>query len=413
MSVLPATAQSWQAIGEALLIGFLIGIEREADKQERHAGLRDFILIALAGGLSGLLQQPWITVVALSAATVFMAIFRFQHPERTGITTEFAALAAFLLAYLVAVPDKPDSSRIAIGLAILIAILLETKQRLDDFFTQRVAQGEFIATLRYLALIFIIFPLLPDGAYGPYAFFAPKKIWLFVILVSSISYVGYFLEKYFGGERGILFTSLLGGLASTTAATSALSKEVAEEPELAATYSRAVVLSNSVQFPRLLALMAVLNRDLAARSIPEFAAMTLAGLAVAWWVGRGGGAPSERKRIETRNPFRLLPALKFGALFTCILFLTKWLGSSGGAYWASAIGGFIDTDSVTVSLTDLLNSKQTVREIAQWGILIALISNGVLKTIIAFTSHVRRFGWSLMAGFTAMFAAGAAVLWFS
>ena len=409
MPALPASLQPWQAIGEALLIGFLIGIQREAEKGERHAGLRDFILVALAGGLSGLLQQAWLTVSALVCVTGIIGLFRWQHPERTGVTTELAAVATFLLAYLAAMPGE-GANQTAIGLAILVAILLATKQRLDEFFTRRVAEGEFLATLRFLALIFIIYPLLPDGAYGPYAFFAPKKIWLFVILVSSISYVGYFLERYFGGERGILLTSVLGGLASTTAATSALSHEVAGEPALASTYSRAVVLANAVQFPRLLALIAVLNRDLALHSLAPFAAMTASGLVAAWLVGRSGGTPEGGKRIETRNPFRVIPALKFGALFAAILLLTKWLGA-GGIYWASALGGFIDTDSIAVSLTDLLNSGQTVRQIAQWGVLIALVSNGVLKTIIAFTSGVQRFGWSLLVGFTAMFATGAALLW--
>jgi len=37
-------------MAEALLIGLLVGIEREADQVERHAGLRDFITIAMAGG---------------------------------------------------------------------------------------------------------------------------------------------------------------------------------------------------------------------------------------------------------------------------------------------------------------------------------------------------------------------------
>ena len=42
---------AWLAMAESLLIGLLVGIEREADSSERHAGLRDFITIGLAGGL--------------------------------------------------------------------------------------------------------------------------------------------------------------------------------------------------------------------------------------------------------------------------------------------------------------------------------------------------------------------------
>jgi len=34
----------------ALLIGLLIGVQRETDRAERHAGLRDFLVLGLAGG---------------------------------------------------------------------------------------------------------------------------------------------------------------------------------------------------------------------------------------------------------------------------------------------------------------------------------------------------------------------------
>ena len=37
------------AIAEALLIGFLIGVQREASQGEGHPGVRDFVLIALIG----------------------------------------------------------------------------------------------------------------------------------------------------------------------------------------------------------------------------------------------------------------------------------------------------------------------------------------------------------------------------
>ena len=414
MTPYPPPALAWQAMGESLLIGLLIGIQRESDKTERHAGLRDFIIIGLAAGLCGLLQQPWLTVATVAALIVLIGIFRFQHPERTGITTELAAVSTFLLAYLAAIPDIPSSAQISIGLTILLAIFLEAKQPLDDFLTQTITGEEYRGTLRFLALIFIIYPLLPDGAFGPYGFLMPKKIWIFVILVSCINYVGYFLEKFFGGEKGLLLTSVLGGLASTTAATSALSKEVAEEPERRGAYSQAVVLANAVQFPRVLALIVALSPEMAARSVLCFAAMTIAGLLAAWWFGRGEATTGTGHRIETRNPFQLIPALKFGALFAAMLLMTKWITSvygSSGVIWASALGGSMDLDSVTISLTDLIKNGSATIAIAQWGVLIALVSNAVIKTIIAFTSHVPGFGRNLALGFTAMFAAGGLVLW--
>ena len=95
---------AWLAMAEALLIGLLLGVEREADQTERHAGLRDFITIALSGGVCGLLGQAWLTGTALIALTGLIAVFRIQTPERTGITTELAAVATFLLCVLTTTP---------------------------------------------------------------------------------------------------------------------------------------------------------------------------------------------------------------------------------------------------------------------------------------------------------------------
>ena len=105
-----------------------------------------------------------------------------------------------------------------------------------------ISDQEYIDTLSFLGLIFIIYPLLPTGAYGPFGFFEPRKIWLFVILVSGVSYVGYFLTKYAGDERGALLTAVVGALASTTAYTIGISRAVEEAPVAEATDADAAVV---------------------------------------------------------------------------------------------------------------------------------------------------------------------------
>ncbi len=124
----------------------------------------------------------------------------------------------------------------------------------------------------------VIFPLLPEGSYGPFAFFSPRQVWLFVIVISSISYVGYFLEKFLGEERGLLYTSVLGGLASTTAATIEFAKRQKERPEEIMTLWRSFAIANSVQFPRALFIVALVNPKLAVMLAAPLLAMTLFGV---------------------------------------------------------------------------------------------------------------------------------------
>lgn len=223
-------------MAEALLIGLLVGVERETDQSERHAGLRDFITVALAGGLCGLLGVAWITAATLLALTALIVVFRVQTAGRTGITTELAAVATFLLGVLTTTAGLSWGAPLAIALAVIFTLLLEARVLLRKFFLEVVNEREYQDTLRFLAVIFVILPVLPDVNYGPYGFFNPHKIWIFVILVCSISWLGYFLQKFLGEGQGLRITGLLGGLASTTAATSALAKDCAVDRGHTAAY---------------------------------------------------------------------------------------------------------------------------------------------------------------------------------
>src|SRR6266851_2346702 len=187
----------------ALAIGFLVGRTREplADAPPRP-GIRDFLIIAMLGAVAGHLGNTPISI-ALFAGTV--VVVRAHHPERSGVTTELAALATFILAGLCLTPDREFGA----GLGIVLALVLAERDQLRRFVREEISEQEYIDTLSFLGLIFIIYPLLPAGQYGPFNFFDPRKIWLFVILVSGVSYVGYFLIKYVGRERGALLTAVV------------------------------------------------------------------------------------------------------------------------------------------------------------------------------------------------------------
>jgi uncharacterized membrane protein (DUF4010 family) len=397
------------AIAEALLIGFLIGAQREASQGEGHPGVRDFVLIALIGAVCGLLQNPWLTVAALASVTAMLAAFYFQVKPRLGITTELAALTTYCLAFLAASPVNPLGEQLAIGLAIVVVGFLEAKKALHKLVRETVTETEFNDTLRFLAIIFIVYPILPEGDFGPYLFLSPRRIWTFVILVSSVSYAGYFLQKFLGARRGLKLTGILGGLASTTAATASLARSSAEAPESQPLYGQAAVLANAMQFPRIILLLYVVSPVLANATLVPLLCMTLAGLLLGLLIGRKSGVEAGSSSLALRNPFRLLPALKLGLLFGLILFASKAASAAFGTdalYWASGLGGSLDADAVALSLSDLLAHGSATVAMSTAGVFLALLANAVVKTVIAFYAGTRAFGWAVAAGFAAMFAAG-------
>ena len=408
----PGALEVARDFAQALLIGFLIGADRESALGERHPGMRDFILISLVGAITGLLGQIWLAVAALLSIALLLAVFHYQIPERAGITTEMAAVATFFFGFLTATPH----ASLATGMAIVVVGCLEGKQFLHGLVRGTITATEFNSTLRFLALIFIIYPLLPEGSYGPYQFFRPRQIWLFVIVVSSISYVGYFLDKFLGTAKALQLTGLLGGLSSTTAATAAFARDCREEPERIDEYWEATLVANAIQGPRSLIVLYVVNADLAKASLPMLLATCAAGFLFARIVARRRTATrpvSGDHPVELRNPFRLLPALEFGGIFAAILLIGRAAAArlgGGSAYWTSAIGGTVNVDAVSVTLADLLRGGQIALRTGVAGVLVAWIANAVLKSILATTGGSARFGWRVTLGFLVMGAAGWAAL---
>jgi uncharacterized membrane protein (DUF4010 family) len=400
-------------MGESLLIGLVVGIERESDRDERHAGLRDFISIGLAGGLCGLLGQPLITVAALLSITALLFLFRSQTVGRTGITTEIVGVVTFLLCVLTATPGLVWGTQLAIALTVILALFLEAREPLQRFFRETLTEHEYFDTLRFLAVIFVILPVLPDGGFGPYEFFNPRRVWIFVILVCSISYIGYFLQKFLGDSQGLRLTAILGGIGSTTAATTAFAEQATEEPHRIKELALATILANTIQFPRILALLWITGGGLGAASWPELAGMTAAGLALTLLLARRTMQSAEPPgAMVIRNTFRLKPAIQFGLLFALVRLIARG-GSEQfgqtGLYLSSAVGGSVDVDAIAFTLSGMLRDAKTVQQTAVAALLIALAANAILKAAVAYRKGGRDFGHRVALGFAVMFAAGLAV----
>ncbi len=400
-----------EAIAKALLIGLLVGFQREASATQPQPGVRDFLVISLVGGICGLLGIPWLTVPALASIGLLLAVFRFQNPQRTGLTTELTAVATFALGYLTTVPDFPAGAPLAIGTSIVVVAFLEAKRALQKLIRETITETEFSDTIWFLAIIFIILPLLPAGEYGPFNFFPPRKVWMFIILISSISYIGYFLEKFLGAERGLDLTAVLGGLASTTAATASFARGAAADPALMVPYLRAALMANTMLQPRVFMLLVIALPELAFACVPALLAMTLAGVAIIFALRHIRVAeelPAQRP-IARGNPFRLVPALKLGAVFVVTLFGVKAAASRFGSdaiYATSAIAGLVDVDAISLSMADLVGTRRLIASLAVQGVLIAIASNAVFKTGIAFAAGARALAWRLGAAFLVMLAAG-------
>lgn len=376
----------WITLGVSLLIGLLIGAERETAKTASSIGLRDVVLSSALGWLSARMAEPWVTVALITSIVLILLIHRRSSPPH-GVTTELAVFIVFGLSYAISGPNGREILPLAIALAIGITLLLDAKPAVKRFFRETLSEKEFVDTVRFLALIFIIFPLLPDGRYGPFDFFAPRGLWLSVILVSGVSFVGYFLEKFFGSTIGARLTAVVGGLVSTTATTSAFASRVKSDPAQMNMSWQAATLSNAVQYPRILVLVTIVAPALAPSfTIPAMTAMVV-GVLSSFLIGRFT-AQGQRQEVDLQNPLRLLPAIKFALYLAAVALISgvaySWYGQ-GALYVTSAIGSLVDVDAVTLSSADLFNRGMIDPMTMNILVFIAVLTNMVIKLGISLT----------------------------
>lgn len=369
----------------------------------------------MAGGICGLVANPYLDAAGLLGISAIFAVLRFTAAAgRPGITTELAGISTFLLALLAASSQFSFGKPMAIGVAIFVTVFLEARQRLHKLMRETITEREFNATLAFVGVVLVIYPLLPAGSYGPFSFLNPRQVWMFVILISSISYLGYFFEKFLGEERGLMYTSILGGLASTTAATLHFARLSKERPEETLGLSRAFVLANTVQFPRAFFIVILVNQPLGIALAAPLAVMTLAGIALEELLRRWPHKRLTTLEMKPGNPFRIAPALRFGALFTAVVFVSKAatvkLGT-GAFYGIGLLGGLVDVATVIAPASDLLKAQQLTMIVAGGAILLALVSNALLKIAIAALSGTAAFTLRITAAF-AMWTATGAAAWF-
>lgn len=347
----------------AFLIGALIGIEREKVNRDggEHsaAGLRTFILIALAGAVAAWLSvetgEPWYFVAAtLVSAAFILAGYRAQlqkHPGAVGLTTEFAAFVTCLLggATMFGAPQ------LAVGIAITMSAVLAYRTALHTA-VERIGWADIFATLKLLIIAFIVLPVVPREAVDPWGVIQPYAMTWLVLLIAGLSFLGYVAGRWLGPRHGVAATALAGGLVSSTAVTLALSKQSRDNAAAGAapTLAAGILLAWAVMFARVVVECAVINPALARAAALPMSIMAFVAVAGAIVNHRRGARfRCGTEVLRLRNPFSLSFAIKFALLFAAVAVLVDRANALVGeraAFVVAGLAGLTDVDAVTLSM---------------------------------------------------------------
>ncbi|MCS0324915.1 MgtC/SapB family protein [Vibrio diabolicus] len=371
----------------ALLLGAIVGTQRgwvmrNSVEGSRVAGIRTFSLVGLLGGLVGILADiytPLLIGFALIALVILTCIAFVIQQKKSGdvsITGVVSIMVVFVLGNL----TVSGEAVLAAAAAVITAVVLDNKRELHQAL-QKLQEYELDAALRLLLISIVMLPLLPNQSYGPWNALNPYEIWWMVVLIASISFVGYFAIKIGGAKRGILFTSVFAGLSSSTALTLQFSHLSREQASISPLLASGILLSCGTMFPRLLIVLSVINPQLVKLLWPIVMAMMVALYIPAWWIWRRSEVEQIEQSNKQTNPLALQSALFFGLVLAVIMLLahalSDWFGNAG-VLILSALSGITDVDAISLTLGR--QSTQTLSvTTAALGILIAASVNTIVK----------------------------------
>lgn len=374
----------------ALGIGLLVGIERgwhtrDASGGLRVAGVRTYALMGLLGGVCGLLSHlvgPVVlgfTFLGFTALVLFAYRTTAKKDSDFGMTSEVAALLVFVLGALAVLGDMA----IAGSTAVVLVAILNVKRYLHEWL-RHINRLELDGAIQLLIISVVILPVLPDRGFGPGEVLNPFKMWLMVVFIAALSFVGYIAIRKLGANLGILTTSLFGGLASSTAVTLSLARMGRQSPTLAPVLAAGSAAASAVMFVRVLMVASTFNAALFPALVWPLGLMSgVSGLGAVLLHLRHRNIDTDAAP-ELPNPSELGPAIQFGLLLGAVAlfayYAKLWIGDAG-IYAVAATAGLADVDAITLNMAQLAGDGLSV-QVATNAIIIAVAVNTAVKFAI-------------------------------
>lgn len=371
----------------------IVGLSQKSLHQKKDIQLlfgtdRTFTFIGILGYILFLLDPvnmyPFLTgAIILSIFFAIYYIAKIRATQHYGITTILIALIVY------AGPALLITKHLWMFLLVMVTVLIfsELKDKLTSF-SQNIKRDEFVSLAKFLIIAGIVLPLVPDTPLVDFLTLTPYKIWLAVVVISSISYVSYLTRKFIFPKAGIILSGILGGLYSSTATTLVLAKKSKDSAENKRfQYVSAIIFATAMMYLRILLLILIFNKLLFHLLFPYFVLLFLVSLSIALYLY----FRSQRNSIDTidiseedRNPLEFRVALLFTFLFVAFSFITWFSITQFGKTGLSALSFIVGITDIDPFLINLFQGKYNVG-LSLIGIasMQAIISNNFVKMIYA------------------------------
>jgi uncharacterized membrane protein (DUF4010 family) len=372
---------------------------------------RTFTLIGILGFILYIISPqnllPFIIGgVAIGGLLGIYYIKKIEVQQKFGMTGLVTALITYSLAPLIYTQHR----WLILLVMVCVLVISEIKETLLNL-SKKFDSTEFITLAKFLVLVGIILPLLPDAPISAAINISPYKFWLAIVVVSAISYISYLLRKFIFPDKGILLTGLLGGLYSSTATVVILARKSKENVEGNRVIA-AMFLALTMMYLRIFIFAAFFNMAVAMKLLPYFIVFIILSSLIAAYFTLVKKATSDivAEAVPAdvhQNPLEFKTALLFGVLFILFALITGFVVANYGAYGTKMLALVVGVTDINPFIINLFQGKwnldATVITIA---VLNAITSNILFQMIYAVFLSNKTLKKGIILGFSILIVAG-------
>ena len=377
------------------------------DRTFTFIGILGFILFRILPG------NPALFIGGGLVLSIFLGInyaFTIQRHEGHGMTTIIIALITYCIGPLLLTQPQ----WLVMLIIVTVLILTELKESFTEI-SRRFDKNEILTLGKFLIIAGVILPIVPDEPIFKDLTLTPYKIWLAVVVVSSISYFSYLLKKFVFKQGSIILAGILGGLYSSTATTIILARKIRKDPESANQYVAAIIFATAMMYIRILVLIVIFNTDLFYRVYIYFLVLTfvsiIAGLIILLYHNNKFKTLNP-ELIADKNPLEFKVALIFALLFVAFTFLTWFVVDRYGRPGLNVLSFLVGLTDIDPFLINLFQGKSILAMSAiAVATLQAVASNNILKLVYACFFSSKKSWVYLISGFSVIILLNFIFIW--
>lgn len=390
-----------------VLFSLIIGLEQrrlhiDSEPESLFGTDRTLTLVGILGFILYSVMPATMTLFIGGGIVLagFLGIYYFNKMKiahKWGLTSIMIALITYSLTPLVVLQPL----WMVMLVVVTILIVVEMKESLFNF-SKKFDRNEFTLLAKFIIIAGIVLPLLPHAPISDFIQISPYQIWISIVAVTGISYLSYLLRKFAFPDSGILLSSILGGLYSSTATTLILARQSKTEGNTAK-ISAGIIGATGIMYIRLLILAFIFNTQVAFGLLPYFIVLLVVNfMLVNLFIFKHRNDETPQLQISsTHNPLEFKTALIFGLLFAFFAVLTNYVVANYGNMGVSILSFIVGVTDIDPYILNLFQStdKQLIVQTIVHATVIATASNNLIKMIYAIILGEKSIYKNMVIGF--------------